>query len=248
MTKNNGIKLVSLNIEGDRHLSAVREFLKREKADVVCLQEVFAENFEMFKSELNLKGEFFPTVNVVNKTVWAKNTKGFSGIGIFTNIKNAGFGSNYYWGKRELVPDYIFTQPNSGARVLAWIDFTRDGGKYRVITTHFTWSPKGEATNRQRTDIKKLLELLGKLENFVLCGDFNAPRGREIWSELAKKYKDNIPLEVKTTLDNKYHRVPGLRFVVDGLFSTLGYKINEVRVIGGISDHMAITAEISRML
>jgi hypothetical protein len=34
------IKLVSVNIEGKKHLDTVRDFLMREDSDVVCLMEV----------------------------------------------------------------------------------------------------------------------------------------------------------------------------------------------------------------
>lgn len=240
--------MVSLNVEGDKHLPRVIDFLKREKPDVVCLQEVFAANLEMFKNELNLEGEFFPTVNVANETIWAKNIKGLSGMGILTNIKNANFNSDYYFGKRELVSSYIFTKPNSGARVLAWMDAEKDGRKYRIAATHFTWSSDGKANAEQKRDIKNLIKLLDKKGDFVLCGDFNAPRGGEIFKILADRYQDNIPRNAPTTLDAGYHRMPGLRLVVDGLFSTEKYKVSRVRVVNGISDHMAIAAEIGRML
>ena len=35
------IKLVSINIEKDRHLNSVADFIKAEDPDVICLQEAF---------------------------------------------------------------------------------------------------------------------------------------------------------------------------------------------------------------
>ena len=37
------------------------------------------------------------------------------------------------------------------------------------------------------------------------------------FNRLAEKYKDNIPLEYKTSIDQNLHRVKGLQVMVDGL-------------------------------
>ena len=40
------IKLVSINIEGQKHLENVRELLERENPEVICFQECFPETIE----------------------------------------------------------------------------------------------------------------------------------------------------------------------------------------------------------
>lgn len=240
------LKLTSLNIEGDKHLSKVLKFLKREKANVVCLQEVFENNFEIFKSELDMNGEFFPTVNVISETPWAKNTSGLIGVGILTDKSlTPRFREIYYRGERNKVKEYIWRKPNSGGRVVGWVELIKGGIRFKIATTHFTWSDKGLATDLQRRDIKKLLRVLSGLGEFVLCGDFNAPRGDEIWSELSKRYKDNIPPEVQSTIDPKLHRNGALKLVVDGLFSTPEYVVRGVKVKSGVSDHQAVMGGVS---
>ena len=54
----------------------------------------------------------------------------------------------------------------------------------------------------------------------AFCGDMNVPRGNETFNRLAEKYKDNIPLEYKTSIDQNLHRVKGLQVMVDGLYYT----------------------------
>ena len=41
------LKLLSLNIERDKHLPKVVVLLKKEKPEVICLQEVQEPDFEM---------------------------------------------------------------------------------------------------------------------------------------------------------------------------------------------------------
>jgi hypothetical protein len=74
----------------------------------------------------------------------------------------------------------------------------------------------------------------------------NAPRGKESFSRLAKKYKDNIPPEYKTSIDQNLHKVKGIQFMVDGLFTTPSYKASDVKLVDGVSDHMAVVAEITK--
>ena len=90
-----------------------------------------------------------------------------------------------------------------------------------------------------------MLRLFEQKKEIVFCGDFNAPRGGEVFSTLATVFTDNIPSSVTTTMDNALHRVGDkLRpLVVDGLF-TRGYKASNVRVVCGVSDHCAVVGEI----
>ncbi len=137
------MKLISINIEINRHYDTVLNFLKKEKPDVVCLQEVLEDD----------------------------------------------------------LPFQV-------------VDF--------------------------------LLKSLDSMPEFVLCGDTNAPRGNETFSRLATKYKDNIPAEYKTSIDQKLHRVKGIMFMVDGLFTTSSCIASNVRLQDGVSDHMAVLAEIEK--
>ncbi|MDQ3075603.1 MAG: endonuclease/exonuclease/phosphatase family protein [bacterium] len=50
------LKLLSVNIEKYHHIAIVLEFLKKERADILCIQEVFEETFELFKKEINHPG------------------------------------------------------------------------------------------------------------------------------------------------------------------------------------------------
>ena len=79
-----------------------------------------------------------------------------------------------------------------------------------------------------------------------ICGDFNAPRGRPTWDAIAAKYKDNIPEHYKSSID-AMHRAGALPYLVDGIFTTPGYRADNVELHEGISDHKAITATITKL-
>jgi len=80
----------------------------------------------------------------------------------------------------------------------------------------------------------------------VLTGDFNAPRGREIFSHIASVFKDNVPDHVSVSLDPLHHRAGALPYMVDGIFSTPGYRVTEVEQHFGLSDHTAFSATVFR--
>jgi endonuclease/exonuclease/phosphatase family metal-dependent hydrolase len=79
----------------------------------------------------------------------------------------------------------------------------------------------------------------------VLTGDFNAPRGGPIFSELAKVWNDQIPATAKTSIDPQLHRAGSLQLMVDGLFTTSDFHAEDVALHTGLSDHQGITARIS---
>ena len=82
-------------------------------------------------------------------------------------------------------------------------------------------------------------------DKLILCGDFNAPRKKAIWDILARRYRDNIPELVETTLDQTHHRAAPIFYVVDGMFTSPHYEASEVAVRGNASDHMLITGKIA---
>ncbi|MDQ5951411.1 MAG: hypothetical protein QG639_692, partial [Patescibacteria group bacterium] len=122
------------------------------------------------------------------------------------------------------------------------------GEEYRIATTHFTWSPAGNTTDAQREDFARLKAILLQYKDLVLCGDFNAPRGREMFSSFESLYKDNVPKEVTTTIDKDLHYAgdKNLQLVVDSIFTTPHYQVSEVKMLSGVSDHLGIFGVLSK--
>ena len=245
-----GIRLISINIEHSRHLDRVLPFLEHERVDVVCVHELMERDITALESLLGASCIFAPVAKHV------RNETGIMGCGIFSRLPVTAHDIKHYIEPKEPLPDFDETTTatkhasRNGPLIIA--DVEASDGRYRIATTHFTWTPHGDADDFQREDVSKLLDILRTLGSFVVCGDFNAPRGGEIFSQLAGQYTDNIPKEYATSIDVNLHRAGTARpeeladKMVDGLFTTPNYLASDVRLQFDVSDHAAIVATIQR--
>lgn len=239
---NMGLKLVSINIEGRKHLKEVKNFLAREKADAVCLMEVCQSDV------LVLAGEEYPFVVFAQNDVLG-NITGSTGLDptgvailskvVMIDVEKTNLGER---------PRNRVVLPKSGTH--APVLLIAKIGDYQIGAVHFTWTKKGEVSSEQTMHIGKLLTYLEAKGELVLCGDFNIPRGNDNYKMIAKVLKDNIPSVVESTIDPVLHygnqEVAGkLKLVVDYIFSTPKYKVGEVEVVQGVSDHCALVCTIS---
>ncbi|MBI1862686.1 endonuclease/exonuclease/phosphatase family protein [Candidatus Microgenomates bacterium] len=238
------MKLITLNIEGDRHLETVMPFLQNENADMVCLQEVFEDTVPRFRDTLHATESQYIPSSIYRGKKW--------GIATFSKIPFQSKEQELYF-----VPD--------AQHLLEWCDIeapeqmnekmrraftvaeiTIEGQSFTVINTHFTWSTGGENTPLQERVLQVLMWKIQKYGEVLLCGDFNIPRGSRLRDRIAATYHENIPADVESTLDPHLHKAKGHKSVVDGIFSSPSYEVSEVRVVSGVSDHCAIVATISR--
>ncbi len=238
------LKLISINVERSKHLDVVIPFLEKEQADVVCVQELMEWDIPALEKATGASSVFSREVLYDNE-----REKGVQGCGIFSR---SGFVVHrddvYHGGKNSLRPydstDIESKRQTQDLKVIS-ADIEKNGIFFRIATTHFTWTPDGEADDYQRKDLVALFEILGAQGDFVLTGDFNAPRGKEIFSAIAAKYKDNVPLEYTSSIDGSLHRAGALPYMVDGMFSTPRYRVENVRMVSGVSDHCALVGEVS---
>ena len=245
------IKLVSVNIEQAKHLDSVRAFLEKEKPDIACLQEVYEEDLEELGKALGMK-TLFGQMNLMGRVTQTEPPFLPYGIGMFSLLPMENARRSYYRGSREAAEEHVFNgSSQDSCHLLLYASIKKGESVFLICSTHFTWAPNGEANEYQRDDLQSLLGILKTIPEIVLCGDFNAPRGKEIFDTLAKYYKDNIPLQYMTSIDMALHRdannMQGKPLMVDGLFTTPSYQCSNVRLQDGISDHMAIVAEIQRV-
>jgi endonuclease/exonuclease/phosphatase family metal-dependent hydrolase len=253
------MKLISLNIEGHRHLhERVIPFLIEQQPDVVCLQEVFGVDMPHLKHALQADGLFVPMSNVTEVSKHQSHALGELGLAIFSKHPDAQYDFAYYVTKPiqegSSLPIFFHNQDaNSMHRALAWVTIPHDhsGHSSTIATTHFTWSPQGSYTPEQANDLKALLTIAAQLPPHIVCGDFNSPRRQKaqddhysqqnVFAQLAAIYTDNIPQEISTSLDEQWHKAGKLEFMVDGLFSTPGiFELHNTHLVGGVSDHKAV--------
>lgn len=237
------LKIVTINIERSKHLDLVLPLLEREQPDVVCIQELCVGDSEKFFSVLGM-------VHCVTAPMTIHAREGEIcelSIGIFSRYPVASQEVAYYHGSPERIPVFIKGDPSTINHLFLRADIVKDGETFRIGTTHFTWTPNGEADDVQRSDMTALLQILEKQQAMVFTGDFNAPRGREIFSRLCEYYHDNVPASCTTSIDGSLHRAGALPHMVDGIFSTPEYQVHDVTMVGGVSDHCALVARVTKV-
>ncbi|MBI3633328.1 MAG: endonuclease/exonuclease/phosphatase family protein [Candidatus Vogelbacteria bacterium] len=241
------MKLISINIEGDLHNDAVFDFIKQENPDVVCIQELLERDLDIFRHQLAFDSVYQPFMfwsNPVYPTFRGQR----QGTAIFAKLIKAS-GAIFYTGNEENIlksfDEYLSNEQFQKNRSFVWADVSNlDGRLFRFISVQLPVTKKGETTSYQLETVELLIGELDKLGEFVLCGDMNAPRGKEAFSRLASRYKDNIPAQYQTSIDQNLHKSKGLQLMVDGLFTTPKYSVSQVRLADGLSDHMAVIALI----
>ncbi|TSC54866.1 MAG: endonuclease/exonuclease/phosphatase [Parcubacteria group bacterium LiPW_30] len=237
------ISLVSLNIELDQHFERIFPFFEKVNPDVLCVQELREEDIPLFEKNIGVKCFYVPMAHQVYRGV----SETF-GVGIFSKLPVLSTGVKNYYGNAEKVPDYINPDQNTVSRVLLYCDVVKNNSTFRVGTTHFTWTFGGVPDDLQRRDLKGFLLALEEAGEIVFTGDFNAPRGGEIFGELAKRFKDNVPQKYTTSIDVAFHKNPNIKnLMVDGIFSTKSYSVEGVEMICGLSDHCALVAKVSKV-
>lgn len=246
------IRLASINIQGDTNRERIVSFLGEYKPDVVCFQELMGTSVTFFEKTLQMKGHFLPMAksHVIPQDTGSPIAA--FGVGIFSSLPISKVRSDYYYGGVGNLPTIRFKKgsPDDTTlwRGLLSATVTKGPESYTVATTHFTRTKDSRVSDKQRKDLKSLLAITKKSPELILCGDFNAPKGREIFGMLAEKYKDNIPPKYLSSLDPKLHQLRNSKLLlVDGLFTTPQYKVTEVKLSEGVSDHMAVTALISKV-
>jgi len=240
------MKLITLNIEGDNHYSTVINFLKAQEADVICLQEVFETDLNFIKKSIKMEYATYAPLMIINSNnVVGLSPKGSWGIAIFSKYKPISINRHYYVGSEDNIPVFD-NKPNSNNRAIVVVQIKKASYRYTIITTHFTWALSKGTSQLQLKHLNKMQLLLSQYKDYILCGDFNAPRGGKVYAKIAQNLTDHLPADITSTIDPKIHRINGLSLVVDSIFSTPEYLVLKLKIADSISDHKAIVAEITK--
>lgn len=264
------MKLVQLNMESHRHLEErTLPFLLSEKPDVVCLQEVFLLDLPRLKEVLGMECVFGPMASIESVSIHQHHALGEWGVALFYRPEQLIKSGNIYYEAGDEVggpvvdeaqPLPIFfkdNNPNAMHRVVVWVELlVGESSSVTIGTTHFTWSPKGSFSERQQKSSQRLLTIADELNIDILTGDFNSPRWspgeqpfqselgyeQNMFGLLAAAFTDTIPPDVVTSIDGQFHKAGYLQLMVDGVFTRDNISVQNVRVVDGVSDHMAVVA------
>jgi endonuclease/exonuclease/phosphatase family metal-dependent hydrolase len=248
------MKLVSLNVEADKHWGLINPFLDAEQADVVCLQEIFEDDAMRLAERCDMHMVFAPMfLRPDNETARFKK----EGIAMLSrDVINNTTIKIYHQPNKELQPINETNEhdmENTIRRLLLSAEIIHDEKIFVVATTHFTWTPDGLPRDYQHAAAEKLLAALGTFPEIMFCGDFNMPRSvNDVYKQFAEKYQDAIPTSYASSLDLNIHRAgkdpvaaPHLAdYMVDYLFLSKGYQAKNIRLAPGVSDHCAIVATV----
>jgi endonuclease/exonuclease/phosphatase family metal-dependent hydrolase len=243
------IKLISLNIEANKHHERVLPFITQEKPDIICLQEA-PEDFQMTLREIGLHTTFLP--------MCIRNVDGrILNLGVIVASPTPHtYDLQYYHTAKTptklLDKQRILEMESFG---LINVTITHNEQVYRVVTTHFYWTPHGTEDPIQTALMDNLLKVLPE-EPHILCGDFNIPRGfNALYPVLTARYTDTVPSEYQSSLDRDLHRLGKSehledpifdKYMVDYVFTEPPYTASNVRLQFGVSDHAAVVAHISK--
>lgn len=256
MRKYKFMKLISLNVEGDKHWSLIHPFLAAEQPDVICLQEVFEGDVKLLADELSMNVAFEPMWQKMPTTNESKIAEPMGTAILSRTRANKIWSLQYHTPHPEVVPydnSSLETIRQSTRSLVLLVELEDQGEKFVFATTHFTWTPDGLSNDYQRVDVKELLKQLESVPEIVLCGDFNMPRGfNDLYELFTERYTDAIPASYVSSLDLVRHRarhdeVAAVRvgaYMVDYIFLTKGYEAKDVRLVSGVSDHSAVVAQI----
>jgi endonuclease/exonuclease/phosphatase family metal-dependent hydrolase len=237
------LRLATVNIEADKHLDLVRAFLLKHTPQVVCLQEVFLASITKIANELRM--HLFFTTTGYNDRNGESHPYGIAILSTNPFVQKHDY---CYAGDAINLPTRLPGGPdtNWSNRTVQFVQILHDGHIFQIANTHLTWTPNGSVTELQMEDLERLMQYTKLMTHTVICGDFNAPRGKAAWQRICDDLTDNIPSEATTTLDGNIHRAGPLPYVVDGMFSSPHYQIENVKIHDGVSDHCAVTGEVYR--
>ena len=228
------LKIVTLNTANSLLNDEQDAFLHEGMFDVICLQEISPAKFNQYKSDLEMYGYYYGTYVNDGEQI---------GIGILSKYKFVDTKILHFGEHEKNIESH---EESHRALLVATIDPGNSGDVWNIANIHFTWSPNGLPSEQQKAHVRKLIETLDEYESLILCGDFNAPRGGEIFSHIASKYVDNVPDEYTTSIDSKNHRAGELNYMIDGIFSTIDFKSTDFATHANLSDHLALVATFSK--
>ena len=241
------MKILQLNTWGGRLGKQIVELLKKEQADVVCLQEAIemlpSGNSFLFEDleEIRTKTGYEHVHFVPQFGYNMMNRKAKSGLAILSNVPFEE--TDVVFTRLEYVDDFDIIDTDYNIRSLQRITVEYAERKLHILNHHGHHVPThkdgDEETMRQ---CQMIVEYISGLEGpVVLCGDFNLAPGSESLEQINKVLvnhaKERGVLTTRTPLTHKTE-------VCDYIFTSPDIEVSDFQVLDDIaSDHKALTIE-----
>ncbi|HYK08653.1 MAG TPA: endonuclease/exonuclease/phosphatase family protein [Candidatus Eisenbacteria bacterium] len=265
------IKLLCLNVSlFDDNNAKLAKFLKEEKPDIVCLQEVSRKVDDSAYDEFISK-DFVDTAtthlpfssyapNWSLKDFWQKNFHGkelfehdFGGIVEYGNYTKSKFSitskkSVFVQGKYEYITDWeeFAKHPGEESRNVLVVDLQIDGQNVRILNYHGIWSRDKRGTSRTEAASTMLLQLAREVDYpTILCGDFNLFPDTKSMQMLNEKFVSLVDeYKITHTRPQSNELSSEKRNVVDYMLVTNDIIIDSFTVLDSdVSDHLPLVLE-----
>ncbi len=233
-----------LNFWCGQTLAQVLQFLREERPGVVLCQELRTGDIPAFE-RLGYRVEFAPM-----STYDDGRTTGQWGLGILSRCDLSEVREFVYRVGNGSFPDRSIRSDIRPAQRELVFAATADveGVPFMLATTHFTWAPRAiYPTEVQLASAERMSRVLDLFPEVVLGVDLNTARGAEIFDGLAARLRDNVPAHVKSTIDGRFHYDGALPIVVDGIFTSPQYLVEDVQIVSGLSDHKGFLVNVTRI-
>lgn len=247
------VKFLSLNLWHGKLIEDALDYLEKENADIVILQEVHAgtdpalppalRSFSLVKERLNYPADDFgagllfnhPEGKVVNgNAIFSK----FPIVGSSLTFFNEPFNDDYYD-----VPENYPTYP----RTLQHAVLDTPAGEVNVYNFHGVWDLDGDNYSERRQHMAQMIidAIQGK-PHVLLGGDTNAKHTNQAIRDIEKHLTSVFGNDLNTTFNMKRKDNPGYASAaVDLLFVSPEIQIlsKECPAVD-VSDHLPILAEL----
>lgn len=245
-------KFINLNVwRGGELFDEIIDFLKKEKPDVLTIQEVFngsdkelprnERTLEILTQEIGYRYFFFSKC-FRDESSTGKIDRGNAILSKFPIVETdeVFYGKSYGIYSGEKVSDFP-TLPKTIQRAKIQLN----GVNINVFNTQGVWGADGQ-DNKDRLEMSRLIvDQVKEKENVVLAGDFNVKPNTETIQNIEKLLKNVFKDELITTFNMKRKTNPGyatavvdMIFVSDNL-SVTSHKCPQV----DISDHLPLVCE-----
>lgn len=261
------LKILHLNIEGNKHLDAVRKLLQEIQPDIACFEEAMKNEIEKLAKDAGYELIFAPSLGIKDGDLIDKE-----GPAILSRLKiNSEDILRYDGNGLEELPIFNkeYLDSTYGKRLKERFSFfaplvvinVQVGNKnVNICTAHFPvidHNLPGEENHFQKDPeyIKEFLILSGYFDRMlalikginnpiVFTSDLNNPRGEQIYDALAEELIDIVPKDLISSIDPKLHRNPNLQLMVDTIMTSSDVVVESFEVLEGVSDHKGFIATL----
>lgn len=241
------LSVLQWNVWFKEEISRVLNFLLKNKADIICLQELTCgyvdqtqENtWDYLAHELGYDYHYKDMPIITDTEEWFQGNATFSRFPIehrHSDWINEPLGEGGFEDEYRV---YLETSILAGDKILT------------VANTHMSFTDNFLTTKRKLDETRRLMQFIGEDKSaYVLCGDFNAEPNSDVTKSLLAKLKNAGPDFAQNTWTTKPFSYGGfeaktLDWRLDYIFVSNDVEVESAQIIKtDISDHLPIMAKL----